>query len=737
MTRRSLRALLGCLLAGVAAILIVGVVVAAPSLAAGPVTPTAVPGPVVLVGTSGVTWDEVGRDSTPGLWTLFEQGASGSLAAHSIYDSTCPIDAWLVLSSGRLAAAPRELASGASPATDRCPALEQPAAGQPPGAWAAYQRAAEEEDRGAQLGLLGATLASAGVSAVGIGPGAAVGLAGPDGTSAAQLTAAPTENGALKSAVEAALATGARLVVVDVGAPIGSAGTHSLLDVRMFAVISALPPDATVIVASMADASDTPHLQVVTARGPAPDGAYDQTLLGSRSTRQPGLLQSTDLAPTLLDLLGVPAPPGFVGAPLTALAPDGSTADRLQHLRDLDQAAQAVQPYVVAFFAGRIGLQLIWYAVAGIELRRRIGHQSTSRRLRWLRAVQWIAIGSAAMPAATFPANLVPWWRLPAPFVVLSGLVVIGAAAITVVAMRGPWRRALLGPIGVVGAATGIVLTIVVVTGSRLMIGSLMGSQPLVAGRFYGLGNVAFALFATGWLLAATVLADSLVRSGRRAAALGSVVAVGLFAVVVDGAPGLGSDFGGPIAIVPAFTLLALTVAQIRMSWRVALGIVGLTSAVVAALAVADYLRPVQDRTHLGAFVAAVLDGEAVQVIGRKLSQNLAILVSVGGLLVPVVVAVLVLLVVRPRSLGLSALARAYERAPGLRPGLVALLVMLALGFSFNDSGTVVPAIAAALAVPLMVSVGARASERELLVAHAGQPRTLGALEEPSSAADA
>ena len=42
---------------------------------------------------------------------------------------------------------------------------------------------------------------------------------------------------------------------------------------------------------------------------------------------------------------------------------------------------------------------------------------------------------------------------------------------------------------------------------------------------------------------------------------------IGVLATIVDGAPGLGADFGGPPAIVPAFTVLALLVAGVRVTW--------------------------------------------------------------------------------------------------------------------------------------------------------------------------
>jgi hypothetical protein len=81
--------------------------------------------------------------------------------------------------------------------------------------------------------------------------------------------------------------------------------------------------------------------------------------------------------------------------------------------------------------------------------------------------------------------------------------------------------------------------------------------------------------------------------------------------------------------------------------------------------------------------------------------------------LVLLVFAFLVIAVLRPRLLRLPSLTEAYARAPALRPGLLALLVLLTLGSLLNDSGSAVSAVAAALAVPLVVATAAKvAAER-------------------------
>src|SRR5690606_36249136 len=110
-------------------------------------------------------------------------------------------------------------------------------------------------------------------------------------------------------------------------------------------------------------------------------------------------------------------------------------------------------------------------------------------------------------------------------------------------------------------------------------------------------------------------------RSRRTAAAL--IVLGGGALAVVDGMPGFGADFGGVVATVPALIVFGLLALGIKPSvWK--LGGALLAGAVaVAAVALLDYTRPPDARTHLGRFVEQVADGTAWTVIGRKASSNL------------------------------------------------------------------------------------------------------------------
>jgi hypothetical protein len=486
------------------------------------------------------------------------------------------------------------------------------------------------------------------------------------------------------------------------------------IDYRVGLVLDAVPATADVIVVSLADDGRTPHLQLFAATGPGYPAGY----LRTDSTRQTALVQLTDLTPTVLSRLGVTAPTSLVGSPLTVLsaaadeAPQDAAA-RLQQVLDLDHAAQAVHPLTPPFFTGLVLAQILLYGIAAIVLRRR--WTTGGRRSRVLAGVRHLALVFASVPVSTYLANTVPWWRTKHDLLTIVAVVAAYVAAISLIAQLGPWRRRPLGPFGAVAGLTAVILAADIVTGSRLQTSSLMGLQPVVAGRFYGFSNVAFALFATGAMLLAIAVADHFVRAGRRRAGAVVVAGIGAVAVVLDVSPLWGSDFGGPIGMVPAFAVLTLLVAGVRLSWRRLLAIAVGTVVFLTLVSVADWLRPPAKQTHLGRFVQTVIDGGAWDVIARKAGQNLSILFgSELSLMVPFGALFIALVLMRPSSWGAKALARAYDRSPTLRHGLICLLLMLGIGFAVNDSGTVIPAIGAMLAIPLVIAACMRALQDDL-----------------------
>jgi hypothetical protein len=302
----------------------------------------------------------------------------------------------------------------------------------------------------------------------------------------------------------------------------------------------------------------------------------------------------------------------------------------------------------------------------------------------------------ASVPVAGFLVQLVPWWRLgtwPLTPLTLGLAAALGlAATLNPWTRRGPWRVA-----GVLGAVTAAVMVADAATGSPLSLDAPFADNPIVAGRFHGLGNVAFALLGAGTLVLSAALTTGLPR--RRAAWI--VFGLGAAAVAVDGLPALGDDFGGVLALLPAVAVLGIVVSGVRLSARHAFAVLITTALTSAAFALYDYSRPPLERTHLGRFIGQITDGTAGSVVSRKLDNSLSTFtdgwarwITVGWILL----ALAAYVCHRQRRLRLPT-AVDRRTAGGL---LGALLVLAVLGTALNDSGVEIAAFTFYLAAPLL-----------------------------------
>ena len=641
---------------------------------------------VVVIGAPGLRWDDLSPDGTPTLWRLAGAAAVGSLSVAAARGPTCPVDGWLTLAAGNRA-------RGGAPIDGACAALPPVAAGTDSGPtdvpdFEALARDNRRLDYGTELGALAGALRRTGGCVAAVGPGAALAAAGPDGRVE------------ISTGGPAFAATYTRCAVTVVGVPAVSTDRQrdaAAVDAAVRAVDGARPRGSELLVVGLSETrSDRPRLHLAMAVG----ARYPSALLTSASTRRPPYVQLIDVAPTVLHDLGRLPPDTMVGQPWRAAGggPTG-TADRVATLADLDRAATGQLRFTGHYFEALVAGQFLLYPLAVLAARRRSGRTGP----RALRFIEVAGLACAALLVATFLANLLPWWRAGHPLAALLAAVAVADVAVVWLALAGPWRRHPLGPAGAVAGTTAAVVALDLLTGARLQVSSLAGYSPLVAGRFAGLGNIGFGIFATAVLLLATALAAG--RPRRTAARV--VALVGAAAVVLDGSPALGSDFGGVLALVPGFALLGMLLTGVRVTGRrLLLAAAGSVLAVVA-FALLDYARPVERRTHLGRFVGSLLHGGAATVVRRKVTAELDTLTtSLLTLLVPVAVAILVGVLLRPPRW----LRTGFAAAPALRPGLVATLVTAVIAALVNDSGVIIPAVAMTVAIPLAIAVSAAAT---------------------------
>ena len=492
-------------------------VAALSGMGSGPAQAAGEPGPavsphVVIVGLSGLRWTDVSASATPALSAMTRAGSPGSLVTFAVGPHTCPADAWLTLNGGDRAQAPHT-------STGPCPALPAVAvrpgqAGVPGPARVAampslvsYNHTLNYSPR---WGLL-ASAAGPGNCATAVGPGAALALAGPAGNVGSYLPAV--------SGISRAVLARCPLTVVDLGSLPGASGHGGAraaalrhADAEIAAVTAELPAGTTLLVAGLGSSTLPPHLQAIVISGPA----YRSGQLDAPSTRQAGMVVLTDLTPTVLGWRGRPRPVGLPGSQITR-AGRGALAPTLRGLIGQDTTAQVWMSTHEIFFWIYVAVDLVVFIGIGLLF---WGGQPDRRRRR---AALWRLAGTiaGAVPAGSFLANLVPWWLMSYPAIWQYGLTVVWTAAVSAIALAGPWRRDPFGPPGAVAAMTVLIVGLDVITGSRLQLGSPFGLSVLEGGRFYGIGGGGIGLYAVCAVIGIAWVGNTLLRPAR-SPALGS-----------------------------------------------------------------------------------------------------------------------------------------------------------------------------------------------------------------------
>ncbi|WP_327091671.1 hypothetical protein OIE66_13875 [Nonomuraea sp. NBC_01738] len=641
---------------------------------------------VALIGVPGLHWNDITPQDTPNLHRLAQQSAIGSLSVRTVGSVTCPYDGWLTVSAGIRSAS--GYSCGAPPMPEQ----------QGAGAVIPDYRYLIDVAGQKNAGSLGEALKAAGRCSIAIGPGAALALADRTGavgdykSSPLQVRPADLERCRLVAMevddlIRPYLSAGPMARVPDQLAAAERRKALQLADAKAEALLSILPASTTVILAGLSDHGSVPHLRVAMLRQ---EGAAGH-VLGASSTHRDDISILPDLTTTTLSLLGVKVPATVIGQPLLV----GDAGATVAELRRADATAQTLRGVKGPYFTVVAVLQVLFYVIAFLLLRRR----------KALPGVRLAAVALAALPVSSYLVNLLPWSSLAG---LLAGMAAF-AALITLVAMAGPWRRSPLGPLAVVTGVTALTLACDLLTGTPLQLNSLMGYTAEVGARYYGLGNIPFALLATGTLLSTTVIAHRW--PGTRGVV--AVAGLGLFAMVLGGS-GMGSDFGGVIAFVPGIAVTALLIAGKRVSLVKLGAFCAAGGVIVMGFAYANYLKPPDQQTHLGRFVGQVISGEALDVILRKLEAMLRTLLNPNLMpIVIVAIAFLVYAIMRPERASAGIVPAAFAYSPALKAGLVGTMVSGVIGMLVNDSGAAVLSMALALAVPLLLSAGIAALPRE------------------------
>jgi hypothetical protein len=516
-----------------------------------------------------------------------------------------------------------------------------------------------------------------------------------------------TDSAAIRRAVDAVLDRQCSVLVVDHGdltrvdrysvgararSPAAVADALGAADALIGHVRAALDParDLLLIVSPTSPwAAPEAHLGVAVAEGP---GFPAGTTLQSASTRRRGIVTLPDVAPTVLAHVDRPRPAAMNGRPWFAVGSAGE--GRARAAVDLDQESAFVDHYKSVIAAGFVAYQLLVYLIAVPLIARR---EAAPGATGFERLPVLAALAVVAFPVSTYLAGLVSAHELgiAALIAVLIGLDLILVAGASV--LREPLDRLLA-----LVAFTTAVLMVDLLLGARLQLNTVFGYSPIVAGRFAGTGNTAFAFMGAAGLITGALIVHRWPRSRWTLAATGALYGAVVF---FDGAPQLGSDVGGILALVPALAFTWLLLAGRRPTLRtIALSAIASVVALGGFLAL-DLARPPKERTHFARLWEDMTErggGVLVETVERKARSNLRVFRStIYTFFVPPALGIMAWLLRRPRGRW-QRLARLY---PKLRAGLVGGLVLGVLGFAVNDSGIAIPAVILSFLLPMALLV--------------------------------
>ncbi len=409
------------------------------------------------------------------------------------------------------------------------------------------------------------------------------------------------------------------------------------------------PDDLLVVIESPPVASGE-QLAIAIA-GPGFDG-----MLRSASTRTPGYVLSTDLAPTVLEYFGLQVPGAMTGLPVAS----GGEVD-YRALAELEGRYREVgQRKGTAMLFPLLAWLLVTGVLALVRNRRFAAPATTV-----------LCLSVVLLPAVLL---LTAWLSPSLPIEsAIAGLLPVAAALALMRYLRGWDALALACAITVAAFAVDLV------AGLSLTPKAVIGPNPGLGARFYGIGNelesTLMILTSVGTGAALQARAGRLSR-GREASAF---LLTGLAGTVVFASGRFGADVGAAIIFPLAAVVAAAVVARRpRLIWLGAVAAV----AGVALLAVADTFTG--SDTH---FVRSILQGGSADsvpdVLAHRLEATWQSFTRLSRLPVTLV------------AIGLAAIAWHHRKwlqkllsgLDPLRAGLIAAAAGSIVGALTNDSG--------------------------------------------------
>lgn len=425
------------------------------------------------------------------------------------------------------------------------------------------------------------------------------------------------------------------------------------------------------------------NLTLMFVAGP---GFEPGSLLISGTTKRDGIVKNTDIAPTILKLLNTDPVVGMSGRPLfsSELKVEGSTIGHLLALnKNLVATYQARPPLQSAYVI--IQIIVLFVALFGIFFRRQMAELIKP----FLLLVMSVPLAELLMPL------------LPKGTVLIMALQLIVTTVLIVSIALYINRKWGLDPFIFICITTAGAILTDLMNASFLQKQSILGYDPIVGARFYGIGNEYMGILIGSVIIGTTASIQYWERWRKPLIMLSGIVFI--FTVYAMAAPQIGTNVGGTIAATSALVVTFLLLIGVRFRLSTIFAVAGIVVVALIGFIAFDLSRPPDLRSHIGTTASLIINagpGQILDIIQRKWAMNMKLLrYTVWTRILLASLAVLALLFYRP----IGVMESIQKKYPYLFKGFIGVVTGALVAFAFNDSGVVAAATAMIFGAPPLV----------------------------------
>ncbi|MGI6424354.1 MAG: phosphoglyceromutase [Tepidanaerobacteraceae bacterium] len=411
--------------------------------------------------------------------------------------------------------------------------------------------------------------------------------------------------------------------------------------------------------------------------------SFPPGILTSATTKRDGIITNTDLAAQVLSYFEIPKNSFITGHSIRSKA----TNEPLKYLMRLNEISvfnYKIRSNVVKSFIGCIIVVLLLSFVFMIYLK------------KYIHFLKPLLIAILVTPTILLILPIFnPWNTLHFTAILIISVLIISLSL-------SYFLKNNLDIFIITCILSTVIILVDTFMGNPLMKLSILGYDPIVGARFYGIGNEYM-----GFLLGTTIIGTSaLIDRYREKEKTLKIISLALYSLVllILMAPTLGTNVGGSMAAFIGFGAAVLLFLKGSITKKDLIVLACLLILVLLTLFIYDAMRPTEKQSHIGQTSILVRQNSIsaiFQIFARKLSMNYKLIrYSTWTWALFATMATLAILFKYP----VGVLKEIFRKNNYLYYGFISGIIGTLSALAFNDSGVVAAAMfMIPIAIPLIM----------------------------------